>query len=85
MSVERCGTVTHAVVSPGSKSERRAVVLDTDGQRYVLRRLGGNPFKDTVLDSLVGKRLRAVGDVHGSSFVLTDWSELDGEAPPART
>jgi hypothetical protein len=77
MSVERCGIVTQAVVSPGSKSERQAVVLDTDDQRYVLRRPDGNPFKDTVLDSLVGKRLRAVGDVHGSNFILTDWSELD--------
>ena len=77
MTVERCGIVTHAVVSPGSKSERQAVVLDTDDQRYVLRRRGGNPFKDAVLDSLVGKRLRAVGDVHGSSFILHDWSELD--------
>jgi hypothetical protein len=77
MSVERRGIVTQAVVSPGSKSERQAVVLDTDDQRYVLRRRGGNPFKDTVLDSLVGKRLRVVGDVHGSNFILTDWSELD--------
>jgi hypothetical protein len=77
MSVERYGTVTQAEVSPGSKSERQAVVLDTGGQRYVLRRPGGNPFKDTVLDGLVGKRLRAVGDVHGSHFILTEWSELD--------
>ncbi len=77
MRVERYGTVTQTLVSPGSKSERQAVVLDTDGQRYVLRRLGGNPFQDAVLESLVGKHLRAVGDVHGSNFILTDWSELD--------
>ena len=77
MTVERYGTVTQAVVSPGSKSERQAVVLDTGGQRYVLRRRGGNPFRDAVLDGLVGKRLRAVGDVHGSNFILKEWSELD--------
>ena len=45
--------------------------------RHHYHDVGGNPFKDTVLDSLVGKRLRAIGDVHGSSFILTDWSELD--------
>jgi hypothetical protein len=77
MSVERYGTVTKALVSPGSKSERQAVVLDTDGQRFILRRPGGNPFQDSVLDSLVGKRLRAVGDVYGSNFTLMEWSELD--------
>jgi hypothetical protein len=77
MRVERYGTVTQALVSPGSKSERQAVVLDTDGQRFILRRPGGNPFQDSVLDSLVGKRLRAVGDVYGSDFTLMEWSELD--------
>jgi hypothetical protein len=77
MRVERYGTVTQALVSPGSKSERQAVVLDTDGQRFILRRPGGNPFQDSVLDSLVGKRLRAVGDVYGSNFTLMEWSELD--------
>jgi hypothetical protein len=77
MRVERYGTVTQALVSPGSKSERQAVVLDTGGQRFILRRPGGNPFQDSVLDSLVGKRLRAVGDVYGSDFTLMEWSELD--------
>ena len=77
MSIERYGTVTQTLVSAGSKSERQAVVLDADGEQYVLRRLGGNPFKDTVLESLVGKRLRAVGDVHGPNFILKDWSELE--------
>jgi hypothetical protein len=77
MSVERRGTVTEALVSPGSKSERHAVVLDSEGERYVLRRVGGDPFSDSVIEGLVGKQLRAVGVVHGANFFMTHWSEID--------
>jgi len=77
MSVERRGTVSEALVFPGSKSERHAVVLDSNGERFVLRRVGGNPFSDSVLEGLVGKKLRAMGHVNGADFIMTDWSEVD--------
>jgi hypothetical protein len=34
-------------------------VLETGDGRYILRRSGGNPFADTELDALVGKRISA--------------------------
>ena len=75
MSVERSGRVSRQLVAPGSKSEREAVVLDTDAGQFVLRRVGGNPFADPQLDDLVGKTVRAVGEVHGPDFIMSEWTE----------
>jgi hypothetical protein len=75
MSVERSGRVSRSLVAPGSKSEREAVVLDSDGDRFVLRRMGGNPFSDPQLDDLVGKTVHAVGEVHGPNFIMSEWTE----------
>jgi hypothetical protein len=75
MSVERSGRVSRQVVAPGSKSEREAVVLDTEDMQYVLRRMGGNPFADPQLDDLVGKTVRAVGEVHGPDFIMSEWTK----------
>ena len=75
MSVERSGRVSRQLVAPGSKSEREAVVLDTEDMQYVLRRMGGNPFADPQLDELVGKTVRAVGEVHGPDFIMSEWTE----------
>ena len=77
MSTECAGRVTRRLVAPGSKSEREAVVLDTGGDQYVLRRKGGNPFSDPQLDELVGKNVRAIGEVHGPDFIMSEWAEAD--------
>lgn len=62
-------------MAPGSKSEREAAVLGADGDQCVLRRLGGNPSSDPQLDELVGKTVRAVGEVHGPDFIMSEWTE----------
>jgi hypothetical protein len=71
------GTVTRRPFSPGSKSEHSAVVLQTDGGEYVLRRMGGNPFVDPVLESLVGKRVQIDGNIQDYNVVIHDWREVD--------
>jgi hypothetical protein len=76
MSAERTGAVVRQSYAPGSKSERDAVMLVTDGEQYLLRREGGNPFHDPELDALVGKRLRCRGTIHGSTFILAGWEVL---------
>jgi hypothetical protein len=76
VSVRREGTVRKRLVAPGSKSEREAVVLETDAGSYVLRRRGGNPFRDPELEKLVGKRIRAHADELGQTLVLDAWDEL---------
>jgi hypothetical protein len=73
------GQVERERVSPGSKSDRVAVVLRTDdGSRYVLRRMGGNPFRDEVLEGLVGKSIAGTGFLTGTTFILNDWAETGG-------
>jgi hypothetical protein len=69
------GNVVISLVGKGSKSEHEAVVLDTGDARYVLRREGGNAFRDEVLVSLVGKRIKARGEVVGSTLLIEGWDE----------
>ena len=69
------GRVIKEVVAKGSKSEHSAVLLDTGKKKYVLRRVGGNPFRDPALDKLVGKDISAVGNVTGYTLLMSDWSE----------
>ena len=70
------GRVVKRRVAAGSKSERHAVMLETDDGRFLLRRRAAHPFVDPVLDRLVGKAIRANGSVHGSSLIVDDWEEL---------
>jgi hypothetical protein len=67
------GQVVKKSVAAGSKSARDAVMLVTDEREYVLRRQGGNPFADPVLDDLVGQRIQCEGNVHGYTFLMSQW------------
>jgi hypothetical protein len=73
--MERSGAVIRKQVAAGSKSDRPAVLLQTPDNEYVLRIQGGNPFHDPRLEALVGKRIRARGEVHGYTFLMHDWTE----------
>lgn len=75
--MEICGRVTKRPFAVGSKSEREAVYLVADDRECVLQRQGGNPFRDEVLERLVGKMIRCQGIEHGYKFIMTDWQELD--------
>jgi hypothetical protein len=66
----------------GSKSDREAVVLQTDEAELVLRREGGNAFSDPQLDELVGHRIRGVGRRTGYTLILKDWENMP-PAPPS--
>ena len=73
--MERSGNVVRRQVAEGSKSERPAILLQTEEGEYVLRIQGGNPFHDQRLEQLVGKRIRARGQLHGYTFLMDDWAE----------
>lgn len=76
--MEVSGQVVKRPTALGSKSERNAVWLETDGGSYLLRRTNGNPFVDEKLESLVGKQICADGDVvGGKTFLMFSWSELE--------
>lgn len=73
----RCqGLVLRTPVAVGSKSEREAVVLRTPAGDYVLRLVGGSAFADPRLDALVGKRIRAEGDVSAGTLIVRTWDEV---------
>jgi hypothetical protein len=72
---EYIGTVTKHPFAVGSKSEHDAVFLETGDERFVLRRVGGNPFYDPELDRLVGKTIRCNGRVAGYALLVSDWTE----------
>jgi hypothetical protein len=63
------GTVVRGSFGKGSKSEREAIWLDTDGRRLVLRRKGGPGMDDHALEKYVGKRVKCDGFVVGYSLL----------------
>jgi hypothetical protein len=73
------GTVARARIAPGSKSDRVGVVLRADdGEEYVLRRRGGNAFRDPTLEQLVGSVIRATGSTADRHFLMDDWDVEGG-------
>ena len=78
------GLVVRKRVGAGSKSDRVAVVLQTEDDELVLRRSGGNAFSDPQLDELVGHRIRGVGQRTGYTFILKDGERLPGAPPSSR-
>ena len=71
--MELTGRVIKKHIAIGSKSERSAVCLTSDGREYVLRRKDGNPFYDPELENLVGKSIRCTGMVTGYTLLMSDW------------
>ena len=69
------GKIVKKLFGKGSKSEHVAVLLVTDKGEYRLRRKGGNPFFDPELEKLVGKMIRCEGEMHGQSFIMSEWDE----------
>jgi len=70
------GTVAWALISPGSKSEHRGVVLRTArGDEFILRRAGGNAFRDETLEGLVGTTITGTGILVGQTFIMQDWTK----------
>ncbi len=69
------GLVVRKLFGKGSKSEHVAVSLETPSETFMLRRLGGNAFRDSELDKLVGKRIECEGTVVGSTVLMTNWKE----------
>ena len=74
------GIVTREVFSPGSKSEREAVMIRADdGRKLLLRIKGHSPFEDPELDAIVGKHIVAEGVATPTTFIMARFDE--GEAP----
>ena len=76
--MELTGRVIKKRIAIGSKSDRDAVCLVSGGNEYVLRRKDGNPFYDPRLEELVGKQIRAVGDIvdDDNTLQMSKWTEV---------
>jgi hypothetical protein len=74
--IEFDGRVVKHLAAAGSKSERQAVFLETEGGSYVLRRSDGNPFFDPELERLVGKTIRCKGVLTEHTLIISDWDEV---------
>lgn len=72
------GQVIKRPFAVGSKSEHEAVCLvDASGRSFKLRRLGGVPYADELLERLVGKSIAGHGRViAGNTVVLAEWKEI---------
>jgi hypothetical protein len=70
------GEVVRRDVARGSKSERSAVLLRTGAGNFVPRREGGHPFRDDVLDALVGKTIECEGVAHEYLLVISSWQVI---------
>jgi hypothetical protein len=73
--VELHGKVVLKKFAEGSKSEHDAVFLETEGNSYQLRRLGGNPFDDPQLKAMVGKNVSARGMLNDQLFIAHELNE----------
>ena len=68
------GQVIEEQYAVGSKSEYMAVMIElADGQKFLLRRPGGNPFKDNIIHSLVGDEISCNGEIRGNVLFITNW------------
>jgi hypothetical protein len=74
--IEISGEVTKGQTAKGSKSERQATFLETKDGTYVLRRQGGNPFFDQVLEKLVGKTIHCEGILTEHTLIMSSWQVL---------
>lgn len=72
---EISGKVTKKMFAAGSKSEHMAVCIETAEGSFVLKRMGGNPFNDPVLNAMVGKVITAVGFVDDYQFIAKELKE----------
>ena len=71
------GRVMKSRVSPGSKSDRVAVVLATGKGQYILRQKGGDSYTgQEALSLLLGKRILAFGSVANRHFFLERYEVL---------
>jgi hypothetical protein len=70
--VEIDGRVRIGMTGGDSKSANphQAFLEADDGQRYRLRRRGGNPMRDPALERLDGARVRVDGDLLGGDLLM---------------
>jgi hypothetical protein len=70
------GKVVSKTFGKGSKSQHEAMFLETPKGAFKLRRRGGNPFRDQVLEGLREKSIHCKGVIRNSTLFMEEW-EVD--------
>ena len=70
------GTVIRETFGKDSKSEHPSASLLTEAAVFKLRRVGANPFKDDLIDSLVGKKISCEGGIQSGQLVFEEFHIL---------
>lgn len=73
--IELHGKVVRKKFGTGSKSEHDAIMLESEKGSFVLRRIGGNPFNDPILQKWIGKQVTASGFVDQYTFMAKEIKE----------
>jgi hypothetical protein len=55
------------------------VLRTARGEELILRRAGGNAFRDETLEALVGKTITGTGIVAGQTFIMQNWTVTKGK------
>ena len=70
------GVLAKQTVAKDSKSEREAIVLQTEKETLTLRRFGSNAFQlDEELLEMIGKTITIEGTQHGSLVIFKEFDE----------
>ena len=73
------GRVIKRRIAVGTKSEHDAVMLSTESGDYILRRQGGNAFRDPELERLVGEAVSCDGVIHGHTLLVSRCDTLSAD------
>jgi hypothetical protein len=67
------GRVLKKLLYAGTKSEHEGMVLVTSDGEFKLRRKGGNPFHDEVIEKLEEKEIEGKGILRANLFIMDHW------------
>jgi len=71
------GDVFKRTVGKKSKTEYDTICIKVGKEIYVLRQPGQSPFKNPELEKLIGKKIRAEGELVKDIFFVSKWEEID--------
>lgn len=75
--MEVMGEVIIRPFAEGSKSEHNAVFIQSSEGTFLLRRQGGNPFRDESLEKLAGKQVKVKGLLDKNLFLAKEIEVLE--------
>lgn len=70
------GKIFKKIVGKNSKTEYEGLWIKHKNNTWIVRRRGQNPFRDPVLEKLVGQTISAEGELVKNIFFINNWKEI---------